>query len=524
WDSFARVNLNRPDLPGVLADVAQSRAYGLEAANDTPRRAADAFAHVVGYVSKPTEDIIADRLDEYRDDQDRQASVRVLRHPAYRVGRSGVELSLDDQLQGEWGELRVEVDAYGRSIREMGLDQDARPGEDVTLTLDAELQAFALSRLEGESGAVVALDVETGEIRCLVSAPGFDPNRFVRGIETPAYRALVNDPRKPLYNKPLAGLYPPGSTFKMITCLAALRHELIDPAEKVFCNGKMRLGDREFHCWKREGHGAVDMRDSIKKSCDVYFYEVARRFERQFARGAGGDAYERGVDAIAQEARAFGLGPAFAIAAPGGRDGVVPTAAWKRARFDERWAGGETLIAAIGQGYLTASPLQLAVMTARIANGGRPVTPYVLADGSDQEPWPQDVTLADPAHLDIVCDGMFAVAEEWGGTAWYRLGQKGLDLPGVQMAGKTGTSQVRRITREERLTGVLENDELPWRSRDHGLFVCYAPYDKPRFAVAAVVEHGGSGSSAAAPPARDVLRLLLEREAARPSAGRGGRA
>ncbi len=499
WETFARVNLHRPDLPGVIAETGRTRTYGVAALAGGARRNADAFAHVVGYVSKPHDGIIDEKLAAIRDPQERAQLARIMRHPGYRVGRAGIELTQDNTLQGKWGQLRVEVDAYGRTIREIGLDQATVPGEDVRLTVDAEVQAFAQARLEGESGSAVVIDVETGEVICLVSAPGFDPNRFARGIVQPAYRALINDPRKPLYNKPLAGLYPPGSTFKMITALAALRHGVMDPRERVYCSGKTRLGDRTFHCWKREGHGSIDMRLSIKRSCDSYYYEVAKRV---------------GVDRLAEEALRFGLGSAFGLAAPGGKNGLVPTEAWKRARFDEAWAQGETLIAGIGQGFLLASPLQMAVLTARIATG-RAISPRVMFN---EQPTPraedlglESQMLAAPEHLAIVRDGMMAVAEEAGGTAYYALGMKGIDLPGVKMAGKTGTSQVFRITEEERADGVRKAGELPWRLRDHGLFIGFAPFDKPKYAVCVVVEHGGGGSTAAAAPARDILREIVRR-------------
>lgn len=502
WDVFSRVNLNLPYLPGVILDAGERRAYGLEPIGGGARRDADAFAHVVGYVSKPTEDTVSERLSLLGDVSRRQAEARILRHPNYRMGRAGIESTLDERLQGSWGEFRVEVDAYGRTIREVGMDKIPKPGEDVRLTLDAELQAYAQRRLEGESqesGAAVAIDVDTGELMCLVSAPSFDPNLFAAGIHARAYKALVEDERKPLYNKPLAGLYPPGSTFKMITALAALRAGVAKPTDVVYCNGATRLGDREFHCWKRQGHGRLSMRNGIKQSCDLFFYEMAKRV---------------GIERLAEEARRFGLGSAFPLMAPGSRDGVVPNDAWKRSRYDEAWAQGETLITGIGQGYLLAAPIQLAVMVARIATG-KPVAPRITTAEPPARRL-EDAALgdmvADPEHLAFVRDAMKGVVEEPGGTAYWALRAKGVDLPGIQMGGKTGTSQVRRISKEERDRGVIKNEDLPWRRRDHALFVCFAPVDKPRYAVAVVVEHGGSGSSAASPTARDIMRELLKRD------------
>ncbi len=513
WATFSRINLRLPSLPGVTVDTGEVRAYGIETATEGVRRDADAFAHVLGYVSKPNDEAIADRLDAARDVQERAGLSRVLRHPGYRIGRAGVELTLDAELQGVWGLKQVEVDARGRAIREKGVVQAPAPGADVRLTLDAEIQSYAQRRLEGESGAAVALDVHTGEVICLVSAPAFDPNRFARGIETAAYRALLNDERKPLYNKPLAGLYPPGSTFKVITALAALRHRVIEPDERVRCTGVTRLGNMEFHCWRgpnRGGHGLLDLRGGIKNSCDSYFYEVAKRL---------------GVDRIAEEARLFGIEEDFALDAPGARPGHVPTVAWKRARFDEPWAGGETLITGIGQGFVLASPMELAVMTARVANGGMPVRPYVVAERPhllvDGAP-PPLAPLAAPEHIALVKDAMMAVTDEAGGTAYWALETKGIDIPDMRMAGKTGSSQVRRITPEERARGVISNEDLPWRRRDHGLFIAFAPYDAPRYAIALIVEHGGGGSTAAAKPARDILREILLRDPTRVAAAEGG--
>jgi penicillin-binding protein 2 len=498
WDEFARINLHLPYLPGVYAEANEIRAYGLpHPETDNRRLHPDAFAHILGYVAKPSEEDIAERLGPLREEAERLSALRILRHPSFRTGRSGVEASLEEQLHGKWGELRVEVDAHGRQIREAGIDRQALPGDDVALTIDAELQAFAQRRLDGESAGCVALDVHTGEIIVMVSAPAFDANPFTRGIRTEAYRALSHDPRIPLFNKPLDGLYPPGSTFKMITALAALRAGLA-PSYRVHCSARYRVGNRTFSCWKKEGHGSKDLRGAMKASCDVYFYDIARRV---------------GIQALADEARLFGLGVRYDLPLPGGLAGIVPDPAWKIANRGEPWVEGETLNIGIGQGFLNASPLQLAVMTARIANGGRPIVPSIIRQ---QQPISTPQTgLADPAHLQRVMDAVMGVTEEPGGTAYWALEAKGIDIEGMRMAGKTGTSQVRYISQEERRRGVIKNEDLPWRRRDHALFVCAAPYDAPRYALALVVEHGGSGSKAAAPAARDILREILLRSPVR---------
>lgn len=480
WGAFSAVNLRAPDLAGVIPNVAEIRHYP----------SGPAFSHVIGYVQPPTEEDAGNNA--------------LLRHPGFRIGRAGVEAAREDTLRGQAGSLKVEVNAFGRVIRELPEQSVPQtPGEDLRLTLDAGVQSFAYERLTGESAAAVAMDVETGDLLALVSTPGFDPNLFVTGISHTAFQALQNNERRPLFNKALQGTYPPASTFKAITGLAALEANLVRENETVTCTGKIRVGDREFHCWRRGGHGRVNMREAVKTSCDVYFYEMAQRL---------------GIDRIHDMALRFGLGPAPDIGIAGVRDGLVPNEQWKRARYGQGWSLGETLITGIGQGFLLASPLHLAVMTARLASG-RAVTPRLYRDDS--------ATLApmigiDQDHLELIHDGLRAVVHEPGGTSFYTLG--GLGVDGVQMAGKTGSAQVFRITEAERAAGVRSQDDLPWRLRDHGMFVCYAPADRPRYAVATVVEHGGGGSRAAARPARDILRYMIENDPSRagPFAARAG--
>jgi penicillin-binding protein 2 len=419
-----------------------------------------------------------------------QTDEPLLRHPGFRIGRTGVEKAFDAKLRGTAGALKVEVSARGRVVRELP-DPATRAvqGSDVALTLDRRIQDFAAKRLQGTSAAVCAIDIATGAVPVLLSTPGFDPNLFAKGISGTAYKALLDDNFKPLFNKALGGTYPPASCFKPVVAMAALQNELADGKERILCTGKIRLGDREFHCWKRSGHGPLNMLGAIGKSCDIYFYEMARRL---------------GIDSVHDAALAFGFGKNFDLGLGGGNRGLVPDQAWKRARFGTSWSQGETLIAGIGQGYLAATPMQLAVMTARIASG-KAVTPH-LVKGQDVaatfEPVPY---LA--SSLGAARSGMIAVCEAPWGTA-FRMG--GLGLGNIQMAGKTGTGQVRRISQTERDDRVRKNSELPWALRDHALFVAYAPADAPRYAVAVVVEHGGGGSVAAAPPARDILRELLK--------------
>jgi penicillin-binding protein 2 len=466
WEAFARANLHLPELPGVRPVVGEFRVY--------PDGAS--MAHALGYVGRVPESL--------------QTDEPLLRHPGFRIGRTGVEKAFDAKLRGTAGALKVEVSARGRVVRELP-DPATRAvqGSDVALTLDRRIQDFAAKRLQGTSAAVCAIDIATGAVPVLLSTPGFDPNLFAKGISGTAYKALLDDNFKPLFNKALGGTYPPASCFKPVVAMAALQNELADGKERILCTGKIRLGDREFHCWKRSGHGPLNMLGAIGKSCDIYFYEMARRL---------------GIDSVHDAALAFGFGKNFDLGLGGGNRGLVPDQAWKRARFGTSWSQGETLIAGIGQGYLAATPMQLAVMTARIASG-KAVTPH-LVKGQDVaatfEPVPY---LA--SSLGAARSGMIAVCEAPWGTA-FRMG--GLGLGNIQMAGKTGTGQVRRISQTERDDRVRKNSELPWALRDHALFVAYAPADAPRYAVAVVVEHGGGGSVAAAPPARDILRELLK--------------
>jgi len=468
WEEFARVNINLPDLPGIVPDVGQTRYYPI----------GPHVSHIVGHVGRVTE-------EEQEDDDD-----PLLRLPDFRIGKLGIERAFDLQLRGGVGTSQVEVNAVGRVIRELQRNE-GQPGEDVVLTIDEDLQRFAAAQFEGESGAAAVLDVATGDILALVSEPGFDPNLFTFGISEDEWATLRDNELNPMVNKAVAGQYPPGSTFKVCVALAALEAGVISPNETVFCSGHITLGDRDFHCWRRRGHGAMNMRNGIKNSCDVYFYEVARRL---------------GIDRIAAMAERLGLGYETGIPLPGERSGLVPSSGWKIATYGTPWQQGETLIAGIGQGFLLTTPLQLAVMTARIATGNEVIPHLVRAAGRDVEesgvlaetPLPQMPLGVDPDH----------VVNEVGGTAT----RSAVHGEGMSMAGKTGTAQVRNISSAERESGVIRNEDLPWRLRDHALFIGYGPVEAPKYAVAVVVEHGGGGSAAAGPRAREIMQYALERD------------
>ncbi|PWE17058.1 penicillin-binding protein 2 [Marinicauda salina] len=473
WETFALVNLNLPELSGVMPDVGEVRTYPYP----------QAFAHVTGYVQAAPEEVAGDDP--------------LLLHPGFRIGRAGVEASMEDTLRGSAGQLKVEVNAHGRVIRELPEQSvPAVPGEDVSLSIDAEAQRYGVERLGQESAAAVTLDLQTGEILSLVSTPSFDPNQFVLGISQENFRELNEHEYRPLFNKATTGLYSPASTVKGMVALAALEAGVIDPHEQVVCRGRTRLGDRMFHCWRREGHGAVDMHDGIKTSCDIYFYEVAERL---------------GIERMREMAVRMGFGQLFDIgmAIPSRAEGLYPSPQWKRARRGQPWTTGDTYNTGIGQGFVLSSPLQLAVMTGRLATG-RAIVP-TLSRRPEAPAFPE-LGIA-PDHHSIVHDALRAVVHEPGGTSYWTL-RGGLGIEGVEMCGKTGTSQVYSITPEERARGVRDQEDLPWRLRNHGLFIGYAPAADPQYAVALVVEHGGGGSSAAARPARDILKDIVERDPA----------
>ncbi len=482
WDEVSRVEVNAPDLPGVNIEVGQTRDYPY----------GQSMSHVLGYVSSVAEH--------------EQTGDPLLELPGFRIGKQGVEKQYDLELRGTAGTSHLEVNALGRVIREVRREE-GKPGRDLVLSLDAGLQTFVHERLRGErSASAITLDVRNGNVLALASVPGYDPNIFNTGLTRKTWNALIQDPLSSLTNKAIAGTYAPGSTFKMMVALAALEAG-VSPEDTVYCPGFMRLGNRRFHCWKTQGHGRVDMYEGIKQSCDVFFYHLSRKV---------------GIDRIAAMARRFGLGAPVGIDLPGERGGLIPTREWKRATLGEPWQGGETLVTAIGQGFVLATPLQLAVMAARIANGGRALTPRVArppqpAHAADAtRPEAPDATepfasLEIPeAHLKIIHTAMDMVTNHRRGTAY----RSRIEEEGWEMAGKTGTSQVRRITMAERQAGVIKNEDLPWRRRDHALFVAYAPVHSPRYACAVVVEHGGGGSRTAAPIVRDILIETQRRDPA----------
>ena len=470
WDEFAEVAVNAPALPGISPEVGLSRLYPLGAD----------FAHIVGYVG-PVSDYDLNRVE----DPD-----PVLQIPEFQIGKSGVENKLEADLRGKAGTKQIEVNAVGRVMRELGR-QEGRAGADLQLTIDSGLQNFVHARLGEDSASAVVIDIPTGDILALGSTPSFDPNKFVRGISVPDYAELTGNEYRPLANKSAQGAYPPGSTFKMVVALAALEAGVIDAEEIVTCRGFIEVGNRRFHCWKRGGHGKVDLQKSLTESCDVYFYEIAERV---------------GIDKIAKMARRFGLGQHYSLPISAVADGLIPNKAWKQRKYKTDWLIGDTLNSGIGQGFVLTSPLQLAVMTARLASGTAVMPRLVKSSDSIDIPVPEAAALdINPEHLALMRMGMFGVSNARKGTAY----SSRIAAENIQLAGKTGTSQVRNITAAERAAGVTRNEDLPWNRRDHALFVSFAPFDTPRVACAVVVEHGGGGSTVAAPIARDVVLQAL---------------
>ncbi len=471
WNDFARVNTQLADLPGVYPDVGPSRFYP----------AARVGSPVVGYVGPVTEE----ELKELPKDP-------TFMLPDFRIGKRGLEAEFEDSLRGTAGARRVEVNALGREIRELTRD-GGDPGQDLHLSIDMEAQRFTMERLGEQSAGVVVMNVHSGEVVVLASSPGYDPNEFNFGISSENWKGLLADPRKPLLNKAIQGQFPPASTFKMLVSMAAVEAGLAAPEHRVHCGGHMRFGNRRFHCWKRGGHGSLNMVQAMEQSCDVYFYEMALKL---------------GVDRIADMSKRFGLGQRLGIELDHEAAGLVPTTEWKRRAYNEPWHQGENLSIGIGQGYLLATPLQLAVMTSRIANGGIAVMPSLVArDANAPVPEFGSVGVSQEA-LAVAQEGMIAVMEGGRGTA---RGSRIKDWPGG-LAGKTGTAQVRRITASQRRAGLLKNEDLPWQERDHSLFVGYGPIEDPAYAVAVIVQHGGGGSKVAAPIASDVMRQVLVKD------------
>jgi penicillin-binding protein 2 len=470
WEDFSRVNLHLPYLPGIQCDVGETRDYpfGKE------------LVHILGYVASVSPQDLAH-------DDDPLMSL-----PSMRIGKRGIEKAFDKEIRGRAGASRVEVNAYGRIIRELGKDP-GDPGQDVYLTIDRQVQSLADQKLDGQSAAMVVMDVNNGDVIAMSSTPGFDPNWFNVGLSNQQWHDLTTDDHKPLLNKFMGGIYPPGSTFKTAVALAAIEAGIATPEYRVSCNGVFNFGGHAFHCWQHRGHGSLDVVGGIQHSCDVFFYETARRV---------------GIDKIEQAARKLGLGALTGIELPGEHSGLIPSREWKQKTYKQVWQQGDTLSVGIGQGYVTVTPLQLCQQAARLASG-KAVTPHLVHSvGGKVLPRPEfpKLDFSDEA-LAKVRLGMNKVMNEVGGTAYAQR----IPIPGLEWAGKSGTAQVRVYSAEEHLRGMAKNASLEWKMRDHGLFIGFGPVADPKYAVACIVEHGSDGHPQIV-AARDVMQFAMQRD------------
>ena len=478
WDKFSKINNHLYDLNGVKPVISISRNYPFD----------ENFTHIIGYVSQANE-------------QDIENTELIKKNfvPGLKVGKIGLEKSFEEKLIGTNDIERYEVNAYGRRISQLEF-QKGKKGQTLKLTVDTEIQKLANELLKDKAGSICVMDIFTGEVIAMHSSPSFDPNLFVFGISQDNWQIIRNDPMKPLLNKTLQGRYSPGSTLKPIVALSALENGIINTNFTVRCTGKTELYDQTYHCWKKEGHGYVSLRNAMKMSCDTYFYEIARKL---------------GVDKLSETAKKFGLGKKvfdnlFEIE----KDGLIPNTQWKKNALGKGWLLGETIITGIGQGYIQTTPIQLCLMTAQIANGGYKIYPKIVIDDKDKIK-PSDYytpLYKNSRNIKIIQDAMFGSTNEVMGTSY----RSRIDNPKYQFAGKTGTAQVKKITERERELD-LKTSEIPYEQRDHALYIAYGPYVNPRYALSIVVEHGGNGSTTAAPMAKKLFKLIIDRHEMRQS-------
>ena len=490
WSEFSRLNLFLHEMQGIKPVVSVARKY----AND------GSTSHIVGYVS-----------DVSVKDLENNELLREINVPGLKTGKIGLEKSLNNFMIGEPGIQRFEVNAYGKRIRELKFIYGSA-GNNFRTTIDKEVQKYSTELLKDTSGSVCVMDIYTGDIVAMASSPTFDANKFVHGISGEEWRELLENKKKPLINKPVSGLYPPGSTIKPLVALSALENDVISPKLVVQCKGSIELYGVKYHCWKEKGHGFMDLRNAIKQSCDVYLYEVARRL---------------GIDRLSVTAKQFGLGKKVLNIFNEEKEGLVPDTKWKIKALGKGWVLGETLISGIGQGYFQSTPLQLCLMMAQLANGGCEIKPRIIDDRYALQPtidaWRKEFAYrnnkSDQANtglkklyrnkenIKFILDALYGATNEPMGTSYRSRHVKSEYI----YAGKTGTSQIRTITPEEREL-KLKNKDLPYEKRDHALFIAFAPYKNPRYSVSVVIEHGGTGSSAAAPIAKKIIKKVMERQ------------
>ena len=475
WEEFSRLNLFLHEMQGIKPVVAVARKY-LEDGSSS---------HILGYVSEVSVE-----------DLENSSLLREINVPGLKTGKNGLEKSLNEEMIGQPGLQRFEVNAHGKRIKELKFIQGT-PGKNYRTTLDIEVQKYAGELLKEKSGSICIMDIYTGDLVAMVSSPTFDANKYVHGIASKDWQDLINNEKKPLINKSIAGLYPPGSTIKPLVALSALENDVISPNTLRECRGSIELYGHKYHCWKEKGHGVVNLREAIKQSCDIYFYEVARRL---------------GVDRLAITANKFGLGSRVLNILNEERSGLVPSTQWKIKNIGKGWVLGETLLAGIGQGYFQATPLQLCLMSAQLANGGYKIEPKIIHNEQASQ-LNQDVSgeifaqlYRNQENVKFVLDAQYGATNEPMGTSYRSRHVKSEYI----FAGKTGTSQTRTITAEERKLKLKQKD-LPYKRRDHALFTAFAPYKNPQYAISIVIEHGGTGSSAAAPIAKKIIKKVLDR-------------
>mgnify|MGYP003950154413 CR=1 FL=1 len=491
WSEFSKINVFLHELNGVEPIVSVARTYP-----------DNSSAHILGYVSQ----ISAKDLKTKK-------YLKELSVPGMTVGKTGLERKLDKEIIGKVGFQRYEVNAFGKRIKEIQINE-GQAGKSFKTTLDYEIQKYANELLQDKAAAVCVMDVYNGDIVSLVSSPTFQPNAFVHGLDKKYWNSLINDGKKPLTNKVMSGLYPPGSTIKTLVALSALENGIMKPSDTFRCKGKIELYGEKFHCWEKKGHGIVNLRKGIQRSCDVYFYEISRKL---------------GVDRLSKTAKKFGLGKNVLSDFVEERSGVVPNTKWKKKFIGQNWYIGETLHSGIGQGYFQSTPIQLCLMTAQIANGGFKIKPRIIFDKNDNdlrdyikyknenpnETLPADLLLKnfnlkplfdDQENIKIIKDAMFASSNEPGGTSYRHR----MENPKFTFAGKTGSSQIKKFTEAQREAEVKQTD-LNYKDRDHALFIAFAPYKDPKYAISVVVEHGGSGGSTAAPIAKKIIKKVLDR-------------
>ena len=483
WSEFLKINNYLYELVGVKPVMTISRNYPFD----------DVYTHVLGYVSSPNEN---DILNNEMIQEKFVAGIK--------VGKLGLEKTLENDLLGVNDIQRYEVNAYGKRISQLAY-QKGKEGSKIRITLDTEVQKLCSELLVGKAGSISVMDIYTGEMIAMYSSPSYNPNSFLFGISKDEWQLIRNNPLKPLINKTISGLYSPGSTIKPIVALSALENKIVDPSFKVKCTGKMELFGQTFHCWKEKGHGYMSLKNAMKQSCDTYFYEIARKL---------------GVDRLKITADKFGLGQkVLGDYFENEKAGQFPDTNWKINNLGKGWVLGETLITGIGQGYTQTTPIQLCLMTAQIANGGFRVTPKILTD--DNQLTSEQVKKAmlnnkfdipyiplfdDAKNIEIIKEAMFSSTNEVSGTSY----KSRIDDPKYQFAGKTGTAQVKRISKRERELD-LETSQIPYKQRDHALYVAFGPYKNPRYALSIIVEHGGSGSVTAAPMATKLFKLIIDR-------------